>query len=397
MVLGIAAIAMGHGQDSTVSARVLYTEYQQAISDGDFLRSENLLEQILGKEYSLSEYQYALIHNALGFVYYETGRLREALAQYRIAEEHVPGNGPRELQLRISIHINLGVYYNDLGDYTNSLEQNNEADRLLSLIPEGDELSLKKLSALLLNKGITLYRLGKYNEALETFKECAQIKEANKHPYLGSVYFNLARVFHSLEDAEQCNRYYLLSIEQWSSEYDPDYYELANIYLHYGEFLTARGKPEQGYDYLQKALLNYQRNYGEKHPLTAACYESLARHSLDRSEYDEALFNLQLALQSIAGNYKEMDPFSNPELDASTHLLIFLKILATKTDALERTATSLARTEESIPYFKAALATNYLSRDVLEQIRNTYLSAESRIYLNSNQKDLFTLFLHRQM
>ena len=269
-MLGISAIATGHGQDSVVSARELYTEYQQSISNGDFLRSEILLEQILDNDYSISEYQYALIHNALGYVYYETGRLREALEQYRIAEEHVPGDGPREVQLRTSIHINLGVYYNDLGDYTHALEQNNEAVRLLNSIPVWDELSLNKLSALLLNKGITLYRLGRYDEALDVLKECAQIKEANKHPYLGSVYFNLARVYHSLDEAEQCNRYYLLSIAHWSSEHDPDYYELANIYLHYGEFITARGEPVQGSVYLQKALQNYRRNSGDIHPLTAS-------------------------------------------------------------------------------------------------------------------------------
>ncbi len=364
---------------------------------GDFERSEILLEQILILEQPLSNYQRALIRNNLGYLYYETGRLREALEQYRMAEGLASDSDPATRQIRISIHINLGVYYNDLGDYTNALEQNNEAVRLLNLIPEWDELSLNKLSSLLLNKGITLYLLSRYEEALEVLKECAQIKETHNHPYLGSVYFNLARVYNSLENSELCRWYYLKSIEQWSTEYDPDYYELANIYLHFGEFLTARGEPEQGIEYLQKALQNYQRNYGNNHSLTASSYESLAKYCLDQSEYKEALVYLQLALHSVVEDFEDEDPFSNPAIEASAHKLILLRILATKADALERTATALPKADEKTRYLEAALATNLLSREVLLQIQDIYPSAESRFFLNSNQKDLFTTGIRLNM
>jgi len=389
-VLGIAVIALGRGQDSTISARELFIEAQQAKTSGDFHRSGLLLEQLLDGDYLISGYQLALTHNVLGFVYYETGHFWEAKDQYRLAEEHVPKSGPRAHQLRISIHLNLGIYYNDLGDYTNALEQNNEAVRLLNLIPEWDETTLNKLSALLLNKGITLYLLGRYDEALRVLKECAQIKEAHGHLYLGSAYFNLARTYLGLEDAEQCHRYYLKSMEQWSKEYDPDYYELANIYLHFGQFLTAREKPKLGFEYLQKALQNYQRNYGNIHPLTASCYETLARQCLDRSEFEEALDYLQMALHSAVGNFEDSDPFSNPEMETSEQSLILLRILATKTEVLAGIAATRILADEKIKYLEAALATNLLSRELLQQIRNTYLSTESRIYLNSNQKDLYT-------
>lgn len=390
LVLGIIIIALGYGQDPTDSAHQLFNEYIQARNSGDFHRGAALLEQIIENEYPLTEYHLALVHNNLGFVYYETGRLTHALEQYRIAEEIVMAENPDSLQLRISIHINLDLYYKDFGDYTNALEQNNEAVRLLNLIPEWDETSLNKLSALLLNKGITLYLLGSYNEALGVLKECAQIKEIHGHPYLGSVYFNLARIYHGLEDAEQCQRYYLKSIKQWSTEYDQDYYELANIFLHFGQFLTAQDKPEQGKEYLQKALQNYQQNYGNIHPLTAACYESLARHCLDRSEFEEALDYLQMALLSAVGDFEYSDPFSNPDLETSEPSLILLRVLATKAETLARMAAARTLADEKIKFLEAALATNLLSRELLNHIRNTYLSAESRIYLNSNQKDLYT-------
>ena len=389
-MLGFAAIAIDYGQDPADSARYFYGESRQAISAGDFLRSETFLKRIIDEKYELSNYNLALVHNALGFVYYETGRFKETLEQYRIAESLASATDRNTLQLRITIHINQAIYHKDLGDYTNSLQYNNEAFRLLSLIPEWDAISFSKLSRLLLNKGITLYHLGSYEEALGVLKECEQIKVSHNHPYLGSVYLNLARVHQELGDFKLSSEYYHLSIDHWNSEYDLNYYELANIYLHFGQFLTARGLHDQGIEYLHKALQNYQRNYGTMHPLTAACYESLARYSLDQSAWEDALDYLQLALHSIAGDFERKNHFSNPEINTSRHDLTLLKILATKANALERASDHVNTEVEKTEYLKAALASNLLSINVLYQIQNSFLSAESRIYLNAQQKDLFT-------
>lgn len=390
LLLGFVAIVLDYGQNPTDSASYLYSEYQQAKSSGDFVSSEILLKQILEKENSLTEYRRALVSNALGYVYFETGRLKETLEQYRYAERLATGKDQNTLQLRISILNNLAIYHNDIGDYTNSLHYNNEASRVLSSIPEWDEVSFDKLSRLLLNQGIVLYHLGRHEEALGVLKESEQIKESHNHPYRGSVYFNLARVYQSRGDSEQTSSYYLKSIDQWISEYDSDYYELANIYLHFGQFLTDRGQNEQGLEYLAKALYNYKQNYGTRHPLTAACYESLASYSLDQDDIHKALDYLQLALHSISEDIDRNDPLSNPDINASQHTLTLLKILATKAIALEGASEELATNSDQSKYLQAAIESNQLSVDVLHQIRNSYLSAESRIYLNAQQRTLFT-------
>jgi len=390
LLIGYSIFAISNGQEPADSARYLYIEYLQARETGDFSGSETFLEQILYKEYPLSDYQLALVRNALGFVYYETGRFKEALDQYRIAESLSTKSDLKTLQLRINIYNNLAIYHKGLGDYINALEYNNEALRLLDLVPTRDDLSFSKLSRLLLNKGITLYHLERYEEALGILKECEQIKESHHHPYLGSVYFNLARVYQRLGDPELSKQYYLKGIDRWVSEYDSTYYELANIYLHFGQFLTAQGQNKQGFKYLQKALQNYKRNYGPIHPLTAACYEYLARHSLDQAAFEKALEYLQLALQSISGDFHGKDIFSNPEIETSSHDLTLLRILATKAKTLESVSDNLTIAVEKIEFLNAALATNLLSIDLLHQIRGSFLSGESRVYMTSRQKDLFS-------
>jgi tetratricopeptide (TPR) repeat protein len=389
LLLGLAAIAAACGQNASDSARYLFGEYSQAWAQGDFMRSEVLLERILEKDYPLSDYRLALVHNRLGYVYYETGRLEEAFAQYRMAEGILPATGGNADQLRISILINQASYFRTLGDYPQSLQYNNEAYRLLGEIPEWNALSYDKLSTILLNRGITLYHLGRFDEALVDLRECEQIKKEHHHPYLGSVYFNLARVHQSLGDHEASLENYGRSIDQWISEYDSAYYELANIYLHFGQFLASQGKNEQGFGYLQKALQNYQLNYGPVHPLTAACYESLASFSLDTGSWEKALDYLQQALQSMFGDFESQDPMVNPELQSSGHDLTFLNILATKALVLEQASGDFTSTLEKTKYLEAALANNLLAVEVLDQVQNPFLSAESRMQLNAQQKDLF--------
>lgn len=389
LLFGFTAIAISYAQNPEDSARILYNEYSQARTAGDFPRSEVLLKQILEGEYDLPAYNQALVHNALGIVYYETGRPDEAHRQYQFAEDLLLETDPGALQLRISIQINQGLYHTDMGDYTNALHYINEAHRLLNLVPDWDDATFNKYSALLLNKGIILYHLGRYMKALEILKDCEQIKEKHDLPYLGSVYFNLARCYQILGDSELSGRYYLKGIKRWVSEYDSSYYELANIYLHFGQFLIAGGQDEQGEDYLQKALQNYKQNYGSVHPLTAACYENLARHSLDQEEFDEALDYLHLASHSISRDFEGKDLLSNPDIESSSHDLTLLKILATKVKVLEGISNSSTTKDKKLEFLEAALATNLLSIDVLHKIQDSFFSSESRIYLTSGQKDLF--------
>jgi len=390
LLLGYALIATIYAQNPVDSAQYFYNEYIQSRFAGDFVRSEFFLKRILEEESLLTDFNVALVRNNLGYVYYETGRYQDALEQYRMAESLLSGTEPGTLQLKISIHINQAIYHGGLGDYTNALEYNNQALRLLELLPLMDSSLYGKLSALLLNKGIALYQLERYEEALEILKESERIKVDHNLPYLGSVYFNQARVNQSLGNLETSGQFYLKGIDRWISEYDSAYYELANLYLYLGQLLSDQEEDDLGFGYLQKALQNYKGNYGIIHPLTAGCYEKMAQHCLDFEDYEKAFEYLQLALQSISGNFEEKGYFSNPDVEYSSHDLTLLRILATKAKALEGASEQMTIVGEKMDLLKAALTTNLLSIDVLHRIQDSFLSGESRISLNSQQKNLFT-------
>ncbi|MCK4750266.1 MAG: CHAT domain-containing protein, partial [Bacteroidales bacterium] len=367
-----------------------YNEYRKARTKGDFVRAEASLTRILDEAYSLPDYHLAVVRNSLGFVFYETSRFGEALEQYRMADSLCTGSDTRTLNLRIYIYNNLALYFGRLGDYTVALEYHDKGHRLLDSIPSRDEAFFSKLSMLQFNTGVVYYQLGRYTEALEILKKSEKLKESRGHPYLGSVYFNLARVYQNLGNNQLSGQYYLKGIDRWILEFDTLHYELANIYLHYGQFLLEQGNPEDGIAYLEKALLNYEANYGSRHPLTAACYEKMAGFYLEEEDFENALRYLQWALRSVSDNFGELDIFSNPGIESASHDLTLMRILATKAMALEGAAGDRTFNGRKKELLEAALTTNLLSINVLYRIQGSYMSGGSRIYLNSRQKDLFT-------
>ncbi len=372
------------------SARELYLKYRDAWKNGDFESSRLFLERIIDEDYPLPEYNLALVRNSLGFVYYETGHFRQAFEQYRIADSLIENRDPVEIKLRISIYNNLAILYNELGDYTNCLSHYDKALRLLDSVPSGDEDHYRKLSMLLFNKGYALFQTERFREALEFLRKSEQIKEDHHHEYIGSVYFNLARTYGLLDSSELAGKYFQKSINQWTRESGAGYYQLANVYLHYGLFLAERGETEHSQELLARALQNYINNYGLNHPLTSEGYLHLANFHLARSDFRKALDLAQLALISVSVGFDSRDVFTNPGNRHALNDLILLKCYSTKTRALEGVAGESGDQNRELEITLAALETNRYALEVLYRLQGGYWSRESRTYLMSKQKGIFT-------
>ena len=239
-------------QNPAGSARQLYSESQVALADGDFARSKTALQAILSGGYQLSDYNRAIVHNSLGVVNFEIGELPGSPQHYRDAESFCSGKDQGSVRVRITIFNNLALYYTELGDYTNALAHYDKAIRLLESTPGREESFYDKLSMLQLNKGIVYYQLGLFREALEILMASKQIKESHGQSYLGSVYHNLALTYQMLGQSNLSGQYYQKSIIQWETEFGVGYYQLANIHLHYGQFLVQQGDIERDLNFTRR-------------------------------------------------------------------------------------------------------------------------------------------------
>jgi len=389
-IASVLAISVAFCQNTTESAGYLFGKYRENESSGNFVEAEALLHQILDGGYGLSAYRQALIHNALGYVYYESGQYEKVIGQYQIAENLCSGENPDLLNLRISIYNNTAMYHNLFGDYTIALEYYGKANRLLDSLPEKDESYFVKLSMLQFNMGVAFYKLGQHVTALGILKESLQVKERHGHSYRGSVYFNLARVYQGMGQPDLSGQNYLQGIDRWILDYDSGYYELGNLYLNYGQFLIEQGNMDLGSGYLQKALQIYLSNYGSIHPLTALCHETIGEIYLKQNDFEKALHHLQLALVSVLGGTGLEVMLAKPENESAVHHLTLLKILVTKVLTLEAMAGDGKSKDKELELLEAAQDVNQYSIQVLHRIQGSYLSSESRLYLTSRQKDLYT-------
>jgi CHAT domain-containing protein len=389
-LLGLGARLMINSQAPADSARQLYSAYREAWARGDFDRSRSLLEHIIAERYPLPDYNLALVRNSLGLVYYEMGLIEDALEQYRIADTLATRKDPGSIKLKINIYNNLSLLYDWLGDYSSALSHYDRAIRLLDSLPDRDEDYFRNLSRLKFNKGFVFYRLGQLDEALELISQSERIKETHGLPYLGSVYSSLARIYQELGRPVMAEHYFRKSIDRWIAESGDNYYQLGNVYLYFGLFLAHKGDRDQAMQYFTLALHNYISNYGVKHPVTAACYERLANFFLEERDFPQALEMVQLGLISVSEGFSDKEIYSNPETGQSLHDLTLLKCFATKTRALEGLAGETEHDSLKIKILDAALAANARAIEVLYLLQGSYLSSESRTYLTSGQKELFS-------
>ncbi len=378
------------GQDPLFAARQHYILHQEAMKQGNFMVAEHHLQKILHLQGTLPEYNQALVHNALGLVYYETSRFNLALRRYLLADSLCPGSEAGCPSLKISIHNNLGILYGWMGEYTLALNHYERAVHWLGLLPEHDEVYFNKLSMLQFNRGVLSYYQENYDDALVLLKESEKIKVSHNHPYLGSVYYNLARVYEAFGDTDSASGYYRKAISRWILEYHPDHYQLANIFLEFGELQRKSGNREEGFQLMLRALDNFLVNYGTRHPLTAGCYEKIARYYLDQSDIPKALEYIQQALVSVTRNF-EGDGFAeNPGHEDGLHDLTLLKILQSKVLVLMKYADQVDEIREKELLEKAS-QTNQLAIRILYRIQESYLTGESRTYLIARQKRVFEL------
>ncbi len=386
------------GQTGEPTAGELYHHHLNALNKGNFDSAEVHLIKILSRFKDLPLYNRALVHNGLGWVYYETSRFNAALRHYLLADSLITATGTETIPLKISIHNNLGLLYNWLGEYTLTRDHFEKAYHLLDLLTEHDSVYFGKLSMLQFNRGVLMYLLEEHTEAISLLKESEQIKKTHGQTHLGSVYYNLARVSEALHKTDTAAGYYRKAIARWISEYNEDHFQLANIYQDFGLLQISNGSNEEGLKLLEAALSNYLENYGSRHPLTAGCYENLGRFYLDQSDYQKAMEHLQKALIAATRQFSSEDPEDNPVCTEGLHDLTLLKILQSKVLVLERSATNSAG-ERKRDLLKLATRTNHLSIRVLYRIQGSYLTGESRTYLIARQKGVFEtgIRIYRQL
>jgi len=378
-------------QSTLSSAGVLYGHYQNAVNQGDFFEAQLYLDSLLILKDRLPAYNIALIYNNLGYVSWNLGRYVKAENYYNSATHADLDSKSRSQVLQILILNNQGILFKQLGDFTKALFYYEKAK---SIILESKDFTpdyFDQLSMVLFNEALVNFKQETFPHAISLLQESRKMKENWSLPYLGSVYYNLARCYSSIRKYLDADLYFIKSIHQWISEKGEDHFELANVYLEYAQFLAEQGEYAKAQEYFQKAIDNYLSNYGPHHPYTASCYNIISDVHFSNGEYTQALEYAQMALESICPGFASEDFMSNPLGIESLLDTRLLKIYTSKIDALMglAKATQINQNKSSKELLDFAIETTDDAVLVLTRIQDSYLSQESRLFLAGDQKDVF--------
>jgi CHAT domain-containing protein len=169
---------------------------------------------------------------------------------------------------------------------------------------------------------------------------------------------------------------------------------LAEVYFDYGLFLRSSGKNSESLEILKKALSICLKNYGSKNTLTSLSYKLIGDHYKNISDNKTALTYYQNALISVSNNFSNPDIFTNPSIDSSLFDIRLLDNLKSKAQALELFAGEQNDPGMKLKILSKSLGTIELALQLIDRIRNNYMSEESRIYLAENEKETYLFAAH---
>ena len=376
-----------------VSVNELFNQYLIYFKSGDLVGSEIVLTKILDSKVSFPDEYIVAIYNNLGTVYSMMGRYEKAIEYYNKAEELIKIKNKNSQDIA-DIFVNKAIIFGYQKSYPLAIEYFEKGIRIYLNLSSNENKVAPSLASAYLNSGIVFLETQNYTSALQNFNKSAEIKSKYNISGLALVYLNFAKAYLKTNNPLKAEDYYLKSISNFKNEFGDEYYRLAEAYCDYGLFLQSEGKIYEALETHKKALTICLKNYGEKHTLVSLSYKHIGDDYIHQNKLDSALYFYQKSLIAVVKNFNNPDIYTNPSIDSSLFNIRLLDILKSKAQALELFAGEQNDPGMKLKTMTKSLETIELALQLIDRIRNNYMSEESRIYLAENEKETYLFATH---
>jgi tetratricopeptide (TPR) repeat protein len=367
----------------------LYEMACKELDKGNFTKAENYLLAILGNQEKKSEEMLASVFIVMANINSSLGKNDQAVEYYVKGEKMVLESKSSMKYLLPSIYNNLGIIFKYQGDYEKAVDYYNES--LHSL--ENPEIETKFrngwLAQILNNLGLVLYLKKQYPLANTHFEKSIDCRKKNHLEGLDIVYNNYASSLRELHKFELATKYYDKCIEIRLNKYGPKFYRLAYVYADKGKLECSKGDLKAGLALYQKALDILLASYGRKHPYTAEICQIIGDFYSDQKNFEKALFYYQQSLIANAVHFNSTDLKQNPSADNGYSEIQMLRSLKKKSDALLAQANQSGTMAIKISGLELCIQTIELGVCALQQVRQGYLSVESKLFITKSEKEFF--------
>jgi CHAT domain-containing protein/tetratricopeptide (TPR) repeat protein len=373
--------------------KLLFQKFLDQYKVGDLVNAESTLHLFLESKVPLTDEQYVAAYNNLGAIEISLGKFDKAL-EYNIKAESFLSKNDRNSQNLADIYNNRGRIFNIKKSFDIAIDYLEKSIRIYQKLGNRNKIVQTNLSYAYINISIAYIETKNYSVALSYLEKNVRLNLKYNLSGLSLTYLNMAKAYVKLGNSMKAENFYLKCIASFIQKYNKDYFRLAEVYFDYGLFLSSAGKSAESLKTLNKALIICLKNYGNKHTLTSLSYKLIGDHYKNSSDYSNALKYYQNALISVSDNFNNPDIFTNPSIDSSLFDIRLLDNLKSKSQALELFAGEQNDTAMKIKIMNKSFETIELALQLIDRIRNSYMSEESLIYLAENEKETYLSAVH---
>jgi CHAT domain-containing protein/Tfp pilus assembly protein PilF len=372
---------------------LIFQKFLEQYNVGDLVDAEATLHLFLDAKVPLNEEQLSAAYSNLGAINILLGKYDKAL-EYSDKAEALVSNKQLNSKALADIYINRARIYTLQKSFNSAIDYFEKGIRLYTKLKDPDRDILMNLSSAYLNTGIAYYNIKDFRIAQKYMDMSVKLKTKYNLGEIAFVYLNMAKTFSKTDNKKKAEEFYLKSIASFINEYNKDYYRLADVYFDYGLFLMSEGKNIKALDVHKKALAICLKNFGDKHTFVSLAYKHLGDNYLIQNKYDSALYYYQKSLIAVVKNFNNPDIFTNPPIDSSLFDIRLLDNLKSKAKALDLFAGEQNDPVVQLKTMTTSLETMELALQLIDRIRNNYMSEESRTYLAENEKETYLFATH---
>ncbi|HBQ83339.1 MAG TPA: hypothetical protein DD745_10735 [Bacteroidales bacterium] len=370
-----------------------FLDFLKLNASGNFIAAEESMLFVLNSSEKLPEEYLVAAYNNLGLIKKSSGQYQEALKYYDLAENLI-SNRQQNFETLADIYVNISRIYTFRKSFPTAIEYLEKAIRIFQNISNPDSNLFQKISSAYLNLGIVYYETGDYNTALEYLSKSELLKLKHNLPEIELTYLNIAKTFVQMKNSRKADEFFTKSINRFMHEHGSDYFRLAEVYFDYGRFLQSTGRNKEALIANREALAICSENYGEKHPYLSLSYCNMGDYYQKTEDYDSSLFYYQKSLTAIVSDFSNLDYNVNPRLDSVLHDVDLLEILHKKSKVLELLSQKQDDLDKKVRYLQVSLETIEPALQMIDRIRNDYMTEESRMYLAENEKKTYVFATH---
>ncbi len=283
-----------------------------------------------------------------------------------------------------SLYSDFGRLYKHKGDY---IQARVYYDKALTYVdPPVKESQRRDAAVLYYRIGAIENAEGHYEKAIDCYTtglELARTIENNSF-LIVSAYLNLSLPYAKLKQYEKSIEIQLKAIQLYLSDSVNYIQQLGKLYNNISLDYLELGQFEDAERYLNMSLNIAMQNINRTDYI-ADIFDSYGILYERRNELELALNAYQNGIIHITNDFNETDPFKSPESGQIVNKFFGLQLLKSKTNTLYK----IFLLKNELIYLEAAINTAGISIQLIDELRNSYMSRDSKLQLAVHQEGTY--------